>query len=811
MRKIKIMLVMCILLLAMRVVCCAMTAIEATDMGISLQKENKLEQAEACFLQAIEANPDLAFAYLSLGNLYMEMEKYDEALSIFGRASILFPNYLEFKLCMGKVYGVRNDLDGAIAMYDRLIKNDRADAVSYYAKALILEDFKQYEQAITVYDELILFYPLDADVYFHLGLCQYETGRYLLSVASFQKVIEQNPDDAKAYYYLGLGYAHLLGKQQDMLEAMSKAVVLDPTNVQYIAQKALAYYKLSEFDLAIETYKQAIVLDPQNAQYYVGAGTCLVDLAMYEQANDMFDSALLLDSQNALAYYGQSIALEALGHKEQARFALKMYAKYKNTLPVVNKVDMQTPQPKTDAIVLELDDSRINTDTEPFILNDRTMVPMRVIFEGLGATVQWDAIKQTVTATKGDMQIVLTISSNLALVNQSSQTLEAAPTIRDGRTFVPVRFISEALGAKVNWAADERRVSIVSKERQIAREREISFKDKALEAVIRAEIGQPDGAMTVGDVMSIRKLVAENRQIVNLEGIQNLSNLQSLSLSYNQISDITPLSKLAHLQTLNIRRNYVTDISSINTLQSLENLYFDYNCVNDISSLEPLTHLQALTFAENQVMDIQAISALKDLQTLNVRGNAIMDIKPLASLTKLKAFYLTDDTLPTAINDALYQQYEQLQVKIEDIIAKNIRKDAPQYLKASNIHRYLTQNAVYDYSDNPPNFSHLPYGVLVKKTGVCDSYALAVKMLMTKAGLDCIVVYAESDGVKHAWNIVKVDGQTYHMDVTWDDTKDEEHNTVVYHTYFLVTDEEMANSHHQWDRKKYPSCTKHYE
>ena len=99
-------------------------------------------------------------------------------------------------------------------------------------------------------------------------------------------------------------------------------------------------------------------------------------------------------------------------------------------------------------------------DQNPVVKDGRTLVPLRAIFEALGANVQWDAATSTVTATCGDKGIMLSIGSNAMYVNSSTITLDTPAEIIGGRTMVPVRAISEAFGCTVNWDASARKVLI---------------------------------------------------------------------------------------------------------------------------------------------------------------------------------------------------------------------------------------------------------------------------------------------------------------------------------------------------------------
>ena len=85
------------------------------------------------------------------------------------------------------------------------------------------------------------------------------------------------------------------------------------------------------------------------------------------------------------------------------------------------------------------------------VRNDRTLVPVRIISEILGAQVDWDANQRAVTITASDTNIILKINSNQATVNGQTVSLDAPATIFTDRTYVPLRFIAEAMKAQVDY------------------------------------------------------------------------------------------------------------------------------------------------------------------------------------------------------------------------------------------------------------------------------------------------------------------------------------------------------------------------
>lgn len=120
-------------------------------------------------------------------------------------------------------------------------------------------------------------------------------------------------------------------------------------------------------------------------------------------------------------------------------------------------------------IGIMIDGKRVTSDPEPFIKNDRTFVPIRIIAEELDAEVSWDNEKRTVHISKDDMQVSLVIDSHLIEYTIDNETIynlsDVAPLIQEDRTFVPIRLVSNALGVGIDWDNDKRAVVINSKEK----------------------------------------------------------------------------------------------------------------------------------------------------------------------------------------------------------------------------------------------------------------------------------------------------------------------------------------------------------
>lgn len=116
-------------------------------------------------------------------------------------------------------------------------------------------------------------------------------------------------------------------------------------------------------------------------------------------------------------------------------------------------IDGKQIEYKAPPVTLKLNRKIIETDVPPVILENRTLVPVRVISESTGARVDWDGENYEVTVTTDNQVIKLKINSNEMLINGESLSLEVPAKIINNRTMIPVRAISEALGLEVGWDA----------------------------------------------------------------------------------------------------------------------------------------------------------------------------------------------------------------------------------------------------------------------------------------------------------------------------------------------------------------------
>lgn len=107
-----------------------------------------------------------------------------------------------------------------------------------------------------------------------------------------------------------------------------------------------------------------------------------------------------------------------------------------------------------------LNGQKLFFDVPPLIENGRTLVPLRAIFEAMGAKVYWDSAARKVTATKGTTTVIMPLYSTRPTINGVVYTLDVPTKIVNNRSLAPLRFVCEAFGGKVTWNGNTRTIKI---------------------------------------------------------------------------------------------------------------------------------------------------------------------------------------------------------------------------------------------------------------------------------------------------------------------------------------------------------------
>ena len=128
-----------------------------------------------------------------------------------------------------------------------------------------------------------------------------------------------------------------------------------------------------------------------------------------------------------------------------------------------------------DEIKIYYNDKQITSDVSPVIFNDRVLVPVRMIFEAIDAKVSWDANTKKVTIVNKDDVFKFTINSDTAYINNKKFQLDTSAKLISDRTFIPLRFLAENSGLKVEWKDKERSVYLYGKKEEEKEETDTKY------------------------------------------------------------------------------------------------------------------------------------------------------------------------------------------------------------------------------------------------------------------------------------------------------------------------------------------------
>ena len=216
--------------------------------------------------------------------------------------------------------------------------------------------------------------------------------------------------------------------------------------------------------------------------------------------------------------------------------------------------------------------------------------------------------------------------------------------------------------------------------------------------------------------------------------------------------------------------------------------------------------------------DLRSYSIV-DNQLLSERLNGYKMVKPRASGNEvvITLYYKTMYEASMAYKDPntyerkISREAREALENAKSVISRKITPDMNDFTKEKVIHDYIVENTTYTKGSlegrKATESIFGVQGVLCNKVAVCQGYAETMKLFMDMLGIDCYVVTgtanANKQTVAHAWNLVNLDNEWYHVDTTWDDTDQE--NQKVY-TYFNLTDDEIMKDHRADSNRRYPEA-----
>jgi len=226
----------------------------------------------------------------------------------------------------------------------------------------------------------------------------------------------------------------------------------------------------------------------------------------------------------------------------------------------------------------------------------------------------------------------------------------------------------------------------------------VFFADQSLKAAVEDALGIADP--TVGDMLTLTQLTAEQANISDLTGLEAAINLSQLVLDKNRIRDLAPLSGLTNLSTVLLSENNIANLGPLLELVGIKELRLDDNVIEDPGPLAEFTELEHLSLSGNLIIDLGPLEELHGLTSLALQNNHIYDVLPLGGLSSLTGICLSGNKI---------QDISPLTelIHLEELDVSNNPLDSDAYctylhtIHAQNPWRPAPLTGGLDYSPNP--------------------------------------------------------------------------------------------------------------
>ncbi|MGE5421992.1 MAG: stalk domain-containing protein [Ignavibacteriales bacterium] len=264
------------------------------------------------------------------------------------------------------------------------------------------------------------------------------------------------------------------GDLDKAIEYFDKAIQADGKSVEAYDKKAWCLKTEGYTNEAVKMYIAALKVDPGNIPVLSRMADTLYKAGLYEEALSLVDQILKLDPKYDTLFYNRACLYCALEDRDAALKALKEAIDIRPEFKVDADNDPDFKDIKNlkefkslTAIEVRIDGTKLSTDVAPVMIKGSLMLPARAVFEALGASVNWNGAAKTLTGAKGKTSVVLKINGKSGQINGVAKPLSVPATMSGGRILVPVRFVSEAFGAEVDWDADQKAAFITTVDKSV--------------------------------------------------------------------------------------------------------------------------------------------------------------------------------------------------------------------------------------------------------------------------------------------------------------------------------------------------------
>lgn len=277
--------------------------------GNEFLAKGMLEDAAACYRQAVVINPNYAEGFLNLGFVTKELKLYEEAERCLNQAISINPEMEDAYYILGVLSQEHGNLDGAIENYNKTLELKPDFKIVYSDFCHVLLQCSQHERAKQVIQQGISIYPESVEFYFFLGNLLVDEKEWVQATTCYQKLLSIQSDNDEVLCRLG----NIFRAQGDLEEAQvyyNKALARNPDNPDAHNNLGAVFQDHGNLDKAEACYRKAFALRTDFAEAYSNLGNIFTAKANPEEAITYYQQALVLKPDSAEVYNNLAVAFK---------------------------------------------------------------------------------------------------------------------------------------------------------------------------------------------------------------------------------------------------------------------------------------------------------------------------------------------------------------------------------------------------------------------------------------------------------------------------------------------------------------------
>jgi protein O-GlcNAc transferase len=287
------------------------------NQGLALHRQGKLADAERCYGEILQRQPDNFEALHLLGVIARQTRRPAEALASYDKAIALKPDHAVAHYNRGNALTDLKRPAEALASYDSAIALKPDFAEAHYNRGNALRDLNRHTEALVSYDKAIALKPDFAEAHNNRGTVLTKLKRPAEALASYDRAIELKPDVAEAHNNRGNALRDL-NRHTEALVSYDKAIALKPDFAEAHNNRGNGLRDLTRPAEALASYDKAIALKPDYAVAQYNRGNALTDLKRPAEALASYDKAIALKPDVAEAHNNRGNALRDLNRPAEA-------------------------------------------------------------------------------------------------------------------------------------------------------------------------------------------------------------------------------------------------------------------------------------------------------------------------------------------------------------------------------------------------------------------------------------------------------------------------------------------------------------